>query len=38
MRDSDPEAAQRRMTRHVHSYAEAVLAADERTDIELPGE
>jgi GntR family transcriptional regulator, transcriptional repressor for pyruvate dehydrogenase complex len=38
IRESDAEAAQRRMTRHVHSYAEAVLAADERTDIELPAE
>lgn len=36
IRDSDPDAALRRMTRHVHSYAEAVLAADARTDIELP--
>lgn len=36
IRDSDPEAALRRMSRHVHSYAEAVLAADARTEIQLP--
>ena len=32
------DAALRRMTRHVHSYAEAVLAADERSEIELPAD
>ena len=33
--DKDPEAAQRRMGRHVHAYAEAVLEVDERTAIEV---
>ncbi|MGW6356336.1 FadR/GntR family transcriptional regulator [Streptomyces sp. NPDC055092] len=33
IRDSDPDAAVRRMTRHVHSYADALLAVDERTEI-----
>jgi DNA-binding FadR family transcriptional regulator len=36
IRESDPEAAVRRMSRHVHSYAEAVLAVEDRTDISLP--
>lgn len=36
IREQDPEAALRRMTRHVHSYAEAALAVDERVDITLP--
>jgi DNA-binding FadR family transcriptional regulator len=36
IRTGDPEAAIRRMSRHVHSYAEAVLAVEERTDISLP--
>lgn len=36
--DKDPQAAVRRMTRHVHSYAEAVLAVDERTEIAIPSE
>lgn len=36
IRDKDPEAAVRRMSRHVHSYAKAVLAVDKRTDIEIP--
>jgi DNA-binding FadR family transcriptional regulator len=35
IRDGDADAAARRMTRHVHSYAEAVLQGD-RTDIEVP--
>ncbi|MFD0306892.1 FadR/GntR family transcriptional regulator [Streptomyces sp. NPDC059517] len=33
IRAQDPKAAARRMTRHVHGYADAVLAVDERTDI-----
>lgn len=36
IRDRDPDAAVRRMTRHVHSYAEEVLAVDERVDIVVP--
>jgi GntR family transcriptional repressor for pyruvate dehydrogenase complex len=35
IRDQDPEAAQRRMSRHVHAYAEAVLEVEERTAIEV---
>jgi GntR family transcriptional repressor for pyruvate dehydrogenase complex len=35
IRDQDPEAAVRRMKRHVHSYAEEVLKG-ERQEIELP--
>lgn len=35
IRESDPDAAVRRMTRHVHSYADAALAFDKRTDIPL---
>jgi DNA-binding FadR family transcriptional regulator len=38
IRDQDPEAAVRRMSRHVHSHAEAALAADERTAIEVSDE
>lgn len=37
IRDRDPDAADRRMTRHVHSHAEAVLQVDKRTEIDLPG-
>jgi GntR family transcriptional repressor for pyruvate dehydrogenase complex len=33
IRDQDPDAAVRRMERHVHSYAEALLEVDERTEI-----
>ncbi|MFD4972443.1 FadR/GntR family transcriptional regulator [Streptomyces sp. NPDC058424] len=33
IRAQDPDAAVRRMTRHVHSYAKAVLHVDERTEI-----
>ena len=33
--DKDPDAAQRRMGRHVHAYAEAVLEVEERTAIEV---
>jgi len=33
IREKDPEAAVRRMTRHVHSYAAAALEVEERTAI-----
>jgi GntR family transcriptional regulator, transcriptional repressor for pyruvate dehydrogenase complex len=36
IRERDPDAAVRRMTRHVHSHAEALMQVDERTDIDLP--
>jgi DNA-binding FadR family transcriptional regulator len=32
----DPDAAGRRMSRHVHSYAEAVMEVEDRTSIEVP--
>jgi len=32
----DPDAARRRMSRHVHSYAEAVMEVEDRTSIEVP--
>lgn len=35
IRNQDPAAAVRRMQRHVHSYAEAVLEVDERTAIQV---
>jgi GntR family transcriptional regulator, transcriptional repressor for pyruvate dehydrogenase complex len=35
IRDQDREAAVRRMNRHVHGYAEALLAVDDRTDINV---
>jgi len=35
IRDRDADAAMRRMSRHVHTYAEAVLKVDERTEIAL---
>jgi GntR family transcriptional repressor for pyruvate dehydrogenase complex len=35
IRDQDPEAAVRRMKRHVHEYAEAVLEVEDRTAIEV---
>ncbi|HZX37542.1 MAG TPA: FadR/GntR family transcriptional regulator [Streptomyces sp.] len=38
IRAKDPEGAVRRMTRHVHSYADAVLEVDERTEITVPDE
>jgi DNA-binding FadR family transcriptional regulator len=38
IRAQDPEAAARRMTRHVHGYADAVLAVDERTEITVSDE
>jgi len=36
IRAQDPDAAVRRMNRHVHAYAEAVLEVEERTAIEVP--
>jgi DNA-binding FadR family transcriptional regulator len=36
IRGQDPDAAVRRMKRHVHSYAEAVVEVEERTEIDLP--
>ncbi|NKQ51897.1 FadR family transcriptional regulator [Amycolatopsis sp. K13G38] len=36
IRAQDPDAAVRRMGRHVHAYAEAVLQVDDRTEIEVP--
>jgi DNA-binding FadR family transcriptional regulator len=36
IRDQDADAAVRRMDRHVHAYAEAVLEVEERTEIEVP--
>lgn len=36
IKDKDPEAAVRRMTRHVHAYAEAALEVEDRTAITLP--
>jgi DNA-binding FadR family transcriptional regulator len=33
IQDRDPDAAVRRMNRHVHTYAAAVLAVDQRTAI-----
>ncbi|MCU1643049.1 MAG: Galactonate operon transcriptional repressor [Nocardia sp.] len=35
IRDQDPEAAARRMTRHVHTYAKSVLEYENRTSIPL---
>jgi GntR family transcriptional regulator, transcriptional repressor for pyruvate dehydrogenase complex len=35
IRDQDPEAAVRRMRRHVHTYAEAVLKVEQRAAIEV---
>lgn len=37
IRKGDAGAAMRRMTRHVHEYASAVLEVEERTEIEVPG-
>lgn len=36
IRAQDPEAAVRRMRRHVHTYAEAVLKVEERVAIDVP--
>jgi len=38
IRERDAEAAVRRMTRHVHSYAAAALAVDERTTVAVSEE
>jgi DNA-binding FadR family transcriptional regulator len=38
IRTGDTDAALRRMTRHVHSYAEAISEVDSRTAIEVPSE
>jgi DNA-binding FadR family transcriptional regulator len=36
IRAQDPDAAGRRMSRHVHSYAEAVMEVEDRTSVEVP--
>lgn len=36
IKDKDPDAAVRRMRRHVHAYAVAALAVDDRTAITVP--
>lgn len=36
IRAQDPAAAVRRMDRHVHAYAEAVLEVEDRTSIDVP--
>lgn len=36
IREQDPEAAARRMKRHVHAYAEEVASVEERTEIIVP--
>jgi DNA-binding FadR family transcriptional regulator len=36
IRAQDPDAARRRMSRHVHSYAEAVMEVEDRISIEVP--
>jgi GntR family transcriptional regulator, transcriptional repressor for pyruvate dehydrogenase complex len=36
IRAKDPDAAGRRMSRHVHTYAEAVMEVEDRTSIEVP--
>jgi DNA-binding FadR family transcriptional regulator len=38
IRKGDATAAARRMTRHVHEYASAVLDVEERTEVEVPGD
>jgi DNA-binding FadR family transcriptional regulator len=38
IRAGDTDAALRRMTRHVHGYAEAIAGVDNRTAIEVPAE
>jgi GntR family transcriptional repressor for pyruvate dehydrogenase complex len=35
IRDRDPESAVRRMQRHVHAYAEAVMQVEDRTSIDV---
>lgn len=37
IRKQDPQAAQRRMMRHIHGYASAALASASRTQIDLGG-
>ena len=34
----DTEAALRRMTRHLHTYTEAISEVEDRTAIEVPGD
>jgi GntR family transcriptional regulator, transcriptional repressor for pyruvate dehydrogenase complex len=36
IRGQDPDAAVRRMERHVHTYAQAVLEVEDRTEIPVP--
>jgi DNA-binding FadR family transcriptional regulator len=36
IRQQDPEAAARRMKRHVHAYAEEISSVEERTEITVP--
>lgn len=36
IREQDPEAAARRMKRHVHAYAEEIVSVEERTEIIVP--
>ena len=36
IRAKDPETAERRMSRHVHTYAEAIMEVEDRTSIEVP--
>jgi GntR family transcriptional repressor for pyruvate dehydrogenase complex len=38
IRERDPDAAVRRMHRHVHAYVEAALEVEERTAITVPGQ
>ena len=38
IRKRDAAAAVRRMSRHVHEYASAVLEVEERTEIDVPGD
>jgi DNA-binding FadR family transcriptional regulator len=38
IRAGDPDAAVRRMNRHVHTYAEAILKVEQRTKIAVPEE
>jgi DNA-binding FadR family transcriptional regulator len=38
IRDHDGDAAVRRMARHLHTYAEAVVKVEERTAVEVPAD
>nr|MDT0665151.1 FadR/GntR family transcriptional regulator [Micromonospora sp. DSM 115978] len=38
IRDQDPAAAVRRMSRHMHAYADAALAVEQRTEISVPAD